>query len=144
MWLIKLSLRDMCLTLQTFTCLEDSPKFIIHNLQSPFFGEGIWPLLCVNAMENVNRPVLKSRLDHILYCRIYFRMGQCKMQSADWLQTIVFTVRKQWDYFCRVLICMVKTIVCILHWLHSFWLSFAYSWTSMCDGHPYWVRDLLP
>ena len=87
----------MCLTLQTFTCLEDSPKFIIHNLQSPFFGEGIWPLLCVNAMENVNRPVLKSRLDHILYCKIYFSMGQCKMQSADWLQTIVFRLRKQWD-----------------------------------------------
>ena len=63
----------------------------------------------------MNRPVLKGRLDHILYCKIYFRMGQCKMQSADWLQTIVFRVRKQWDYFCQVLICMVKTIVCSLH-----------------------------
>ena len=38
-------------------------------------------------------------------------MGQCKMQTADWLRTIVFRVRKQWDYCCHVLICMVKTIV---------------------------------
>ena len=33
------------------------------------------------------------------------------MQTADWLRTIVFRVRKQWDYCCHVLICMVKTIV---------------------------------
>ena len=32
-------------------------------------------------------------------------MGQCKMQ------TIVFRVRKQWDYCCQALISMVKTIV---------------------------------
>ena len=44
----------------------------------------------------------------------YFPMGQCKMQTADWLWTIVFRVRKQWDYCCHVLICMVKTIVCSL------------------------------
>lgn len=37
---------------------------------------------------------------------------QYKMQTKDWLQTIVFSVRKQWDYFCHVLICMVKTTVC--------------------------------
>ena len=42
---------------------------------------------------------------------IYLFMGQCKMQTADWLRTIVFRVRKQWDYCCHVLICMVKTIV---------------------------------
>ena len=34
------------------------------------------------------------------------------MQTADWLQTIVFSVTKQWDYCCHVLICMVKTMVC--------------------------------
>ena len=39
------------------------------------------------------------------------KTGQCEMQTADWLRTIVFRVRKQWDYFCHVLICMVKTIV---------------------------------
>ena len=39
------------------------------------------------------------------------KMGQCKMQTADWLRTIVFGVRKQWDYCCHVLIYMVKTIV---------------------------------
>ena len=33
------------------------------------------------------------------------------MHTADWLRTIVFRVRKQWDYCCHVLICMVKTIV---------------------------------
>ena len=31
------------------------------------------------------------------------------------LQTTVFRVRKQWDYCCNVLICVVKTIVCSLH-----------------------------
>ena len=28
------------------------------------------------------------------------------------LQTIVFRVRKQWNYCCHVVICMVKTVVC--------------------------------
>ena len=31
------------------------------------------------------------------------------------LRTIDFRVRKQWDYCCYILICMVKTIVCSLH-----------------------------
>ena len=52
-------------------------------------------------------------LDHMVRF-FYFPMGQCKMQTADWLWTIVFRVRKQWDYCCHVLICMVKTIVCSL------------------------------
>lgn len=34
------------------------------------------------------------------------------MQTADWLRTIVFRVRKQWDYCCLVPICMLKTMVC--------------------------------
>ena len=35
------------------------------------------------------------------------------MQTADCLRTIVFRVRKQWDYYCHLLICicMLKTIV---------------------------------
>ena len=33
------------------------------------------------------------------------------MQTVDWLRTIVVKVRKQWDYCCHVLICMVKTKV---------------------------------
>ena len=41
-------------------------------------------------------------------------MGESKMWTADWLWTIVFRVRKQWDY-CYILICMVKTIVFSLH-----------------------------
>ena len=41
--------------------------------------------------------------------------GQSKMQTADWLQTIVFRVRKQWDHFCHIPICMVKMIICSLH-----------------------------
>ena len=44
-----------------------------------------------------------------------FTMGQCKMQPADFLWTIVFRVRKQWDNCCHILICMVKTIVHSLH-----------------------------
>ena len=34
--------------------------------------------------------------------------GECKMQTASRLRTIVFRVRKQWHYCCHVLICMVK------------------------------------
>ena len=30
------------------------------------------------------------------------------MQTADSLRTIVFRVRKQWDYCCLVPICMLK------------------------------------
>ena len=37
--------------------------------------------------------------------------GECKMQTASRLRTIVFRVRKQWHYCCHVLICMVKIIV---------------------------------
>ena len=36
---------------------------------------------------------------------------QCKMQTADWLRTIVFRARKHWDYWCHLLTCMVKTRV---------------------------------
>ena len=41
----------------------------------------------------------------------YYTMELRKMQTVDWLRTIVFRVRKQWDYRSHVLICMVKTIV---------------------------------
>ena len=44
--------------------------------------------------------------------RLVYLRGQCKIQTADCLRTIVF--RKQWDFCCHVLICMVKTIVCSL------------------------------
>ena len=37
------------------------------------------------------------------------------MQTEDSLRSIVFRVRKQWDYCCQVLICMVKTTVHSLH-----------------------------
>ena len=40
------------------------------------------------------------------------QIGQYKKQTADWLQTIVFRVRKQWDYCCLVAISMLKTMVC--------------------------------
>ena len=40
------------------------------------------------------------------------QIGQYKIQTADWLQTIVFRVRKQWDYCCLVPISMLKTMVC--------------------------------
>ena len=48
-----------------------------------------------------------------LYC-FSLSLGQCKMQTVDCLWTIVFRVRKQWNYCCHILICMVKTIVCSL------------------------------
>ena len=49
-----------------------------------------------------------------LYC-FFLSLGQCKMQTVDWLWTIVFRVRKQWDHCCHKLICMVKSIVHSLH-----------------------------
>ena len=45
--------------------------------------------------------------------------GQSKMQTVDWLWTIASRVRKQWYHSCHVLICMVKTIVCSLHFTLS-------------------------
>ena len=48
-----------------------------------------------------------------LYC-FSSSLWQSKMQTVNWLRTIVFRVRKQWDYCCHILICMVKTIVCSL------------------------------
>ena len=41
----------------------------------------------------------------------YYTMELRKMQTVHFLRTIFFKVRKQWDYCCHVLICMVKTIV---------------------------------
>ena len=44
-------------------------------------------------------------------CTFVCKLEQWKMQTVHWLRTIVFSVRKQWDYHSHVLICMVKTIV---------------------------------
>ena len=66
-------------------------------------------------------------------------MGQCKMQAADWLRTIVFRVRKQWDYCCHVLICTVKTIVCSLRFTltYSVILLFLFMFYIICCGSEY-------
>ena len=66
-------------------------------------------------------------------------MGQCKMQTADWLRTIVFRVRKQWDYCCHVLICTVKTIVCSLRFTltYSVILLFLFMFYIICCGSEY-------
>lgn len=42
------------------------------------------------------------------------RRANWSVQNADWLQTIFFRFRKQWDYCCLVpIICsMLKTMVC--------------------------------
>ena len=37
--------------------------------------------------------------------------GSVKVQTADWLRTIVFSARKQWDYCSHVHISLVKKIV---------------------------------
>ena len=83
----------------------------------------------------------------------YFPMGQCKMQTADWLWTIVFRVRKQWDYCCHVLICMVKTIVCSLRhftltnfpiWIwqiHNLYVSYRYS--NSLSPQLQWSRNVF-
>ena len=48
---------------------------------------------------------------------------QCQMKTVDWLWTIVFTVRKQWDYCCHVLICMVKTLIRKLRFPWPMWIT---------------------
>ena len=55
------------------------------------------------------------------------------MQTADGLQTIVFKVRKQWDYCSHVLISMVKTIVHSLHFTLTIYVN-ALSLTLQCNG----------
>ena len=49
-------------------------------------------------------------------CTVFsYHWGSVECRSTvDCLWTIVFRVRKQWDYCCHILICMVKTIVCSL------------------------------
>ena len=66
-------------------------------------------------------------------------MGQCKMQTADWLRTIVFRVRKQWDYCCHVLICRVKTIVCSLRFTLTYCviLLFLFMYYRICCSSEY-------
>ena len=65
------------------------------------------------------------------------KIGQCKMQTADWLWTIVFRVEKQWGYRCHVLICMVKTIVCSLYFpltaaeIHLDWTFYCFKIISV-------------
>ena len=46
---------------------------------------------------------------------LFRKVGTCMSAVViwGWLRTIVFRVRKQWDYCCLVL--MVKTVVCSLH-----------------------------
>ena len=58
------------------------------------------------------RQVLLTLRKTFVLVIIKYDTRQYKMQTADWLQTIVFRVRKQWDYCCLVLISMVKTMVC--------------------------------
>ena len=56
------------------------------------------------ALKMKEQKMQQEREEHI---------GQHKIQTVDsWLQTIVFRVRKQWDYCCLVPICMLKTMVC--------------------------------
>ena len=37
---------------------------------------------------------------------------KCRLQIADWPQTTVFRLKKQWDYCFHVFMSMVKTMVC--------------------------------
>ena len=56
----------------------------------------------------------------LLALQIQYALYNWTVQNADCSLTadhslIVFRVRKQWDYFCHILIGMVKTIVSGLH-----------------------------
>ena len=69
--------------------------------------------------------------------KLLLKIGQCKMQTADWLWTTVFRVEKQWGYCCHVLICTVNTIVCSLYFsltaaeIHSDWTFYCFKIISV-------------
>ena len=70
--------------------------------------------------------------------------GQCKMQTVDWLRTIVVRVRKQWNYCCLILICMVKIIVCSLSFtltVHTNLLKY-WSWVASYWQHFLWLHQM--
>ena len=59
----------------------------------------------ISKIENWESGIRKTRVRSS--CPMFHPYGG----SVDWLRTIVFRVRKQWDCCYHVLICMVKTIV---------------------------------
>ena len=79
---------------------------------STVVGE-IWPSLLWSLKETYVTQkchTIPSNNVNISFWGLALKGGQCKMQTAEWLRTIVFRVRKQWDHFCHVPICMVKMI----------------------------------
>ena len=76
------------------------------------WGKGAW-----DVRKNQKKTASVGRVWKVYICvqtNNYYIMEQRKMQAVDWLRTIVFRVRKQWNYRSHVLICKVKTIVCRL------------------------------
>ena len=59
---------------------------------------------------------------NLLALQIQYALYNWTVQNADCRLTadhllIVFGVRKQWDYSCHILIGVVKTMVCSLHFV---------------------------
>ena len=100
--------------------LKTSKCMIRHSLSETFnYPYRLVGLFCYklnNTNESNHTEVLLWNCEtHCVQQAFNNKKGQCKMQTADWLRTIVFRVRKQWDYCCHILICTVKSIVCSLH-----------------------------
>ena len=75
------------------------------------FRKVLWVVLSSLFLKEIWKNVRKRHGRMFASAKGKRQKWKCKMQTADWLQTIVFRVTKQWHYCCHVLICMVKTIV---------------------------------
>ena len=60
------------------------------------------------------------------------------------LWTIVFSVRKRWDFCCHVLICMVKTIVCSLRFTLTNFVSQQQKNTELAGFLAPECREIFP
>ena len=131
---------------------NESYKFLLHILKNNSAAENCTDVRLGQVVNlSIFYTIWKSSLQTFQGFDFSFRWrdsenhqlcnGQCKMQTADWLRTIVFRVRKQWDYCCHVLICTVKTIVCSLRFTltYSVILLFLFMFYVICCGSEYKV-----
>ena len=96
---------------EEFSDKESPTKKKKESSESLTFKIEHWYVLR-NNVNNINVfNKLMSWLNFRIPGYLFAKGGKFNMQTSDQLRTIVFRVRKQWDYCCHVLICMVKTIV---------------------------------
>ena len=109
-----------CLKLVVNSCSGQIIWFEKKYFPQKSFQE-LWLSINVSFFWKENKPLLWEHCRESSRC-FFNNCSQAGLGSQILLQgsvrcrlwTIVFSVRKRWDFCCHVLICMVKTIVCSL------------------------------